>query len=137
MGKRKRGKRGINAEGIAWHTHHYEPDPPSNRFVQVFFYINGFARGDSNLMVIPGSHKVSQATLATVLPQLGIIGDQLGGPILGPDGSAVKHPLTQSPLRVERLACPTGSVVVFSNKAAHAVEPKPLDSTRSGPPRGG
>jgi hypothetical protein len=41
----------------------------------------------------------------------------------------LKHPLTAVPLRVERLACPPGSVVVFSNKAAHAVEPKPLGST--------
>ena len=31
-------------------------------------------------------------------------------------------------MRVERLDCPRGSVVVFKNKSAHAVEPKPVDS---------
>ena len=119
----------MNVDGIGWHTHHYEPDPQSNRFVQIFFYVSGFVRGDSNLLMIPGSHRVPQTTLAAVLPKLSIIGDDLGGPISGPDGDVLKHPLTEVPLRVERLACPTGSVVVFSNKVAHAVEPKPLDST--------
>ena len=38
------------------------------------------------------------------------------------------NPRTGSPMRVERLDCPRGSVVVFKNKSAHAVEPKPVDS---------
>ena len=49
--KRKRGYRGIHEDGIGWHTHHYEPDTPSNRFAQIFFYVSGFVRGDSNLMM--------------------------------------------------------------------------------------
>ena len=119
----------MHPDGIGWHTHHYEPDPPSNRFVQVFFYLSGFARGDSNLLMIPGSHQIPQPTLATILPQLSIIGDRLDSPILGPDGDVLHHPVTEAPLRIERLECPAGTVVVFSNKAAHAVEPKPLEST--------
>ena len=84
--------------------------------------------GDTVAGRIPGSHLVPQDTLAQVLPKLSKMGSEVGGDILGPEGGALLSPRTGLPMRVERLACPRGSVVVFKNKSAHAVEPKPVDS---------
>jgi hypothetical protein len=33
---------GHNDRGIGWHTHYYEPDTETNRFIRIFLYVTGF-----------------------------------------------------------------------------------------------
>ena len=116
-----------NDNGIGWHTHYYEPDTETNRFIRIFLYVTGFKAGDSNLLAIPGSHLLDVDELSRVMVPLShsfeSITEEAAAAL-----AAVPHPATGEPMGVERLACPPGSAVVMETKAAHAVEPKPEGS---------
>ena len=116
-----------NDSGIGWHTHYYEPDTETNRFIRIFLYVTGFVPGDSNLLAIPGSHLLDVDELSRVMVPLShsfeSITEEAAAAL-----AAVPHPVTGEPMGVERLACPPGSAVVMETKAAHAVEPKPEGS---------
>lgn len=105
--------------GIGWHSHGGSDtdswyDQPRG-FIRVFWYINGFAAGDGNLKVVPGSH------LHRRDPMRGFSSDEAAqaGWI---DGRL--HPITKRSLKIEHLACPRGTVIAMWTHAAHAVEPK-------------
>ena len=125
-----------NDNGIGWHTHYYEPDTETNRFIRIFLYVTGFVAGDSNLVAIPGSHLLDVDELSRVMVPLShsfeSITEEAAAAL-----AAVPHPVTGEPMGVERLACPPGSAVVMETKAAHAVEPKPegSNSVRKAPYR--
>ena len=59
-----------NDNGIGWHTHYYEPDTETNRFIRIFLYVTGFVPGDSNLLAIPGSHLLDVDELSRVMVPL-------------------------------------------------------------------
>ena len=102
---------------------------PSLGYIRVFFYANGFAKGDGNLKVSPGSHHFRDPTV-----------DFLGDEALETGWLAGKtHPMVasstaaggQEPLRIEELECPPGSVIVLHTHAVHGVSArKPDSSTR-------
>jgi hypothetical protein len=98
--------------------HHWKHDNPVNiaerdkYYVQVLYYPLGFALGDRNLKVIPGSHLVAPTAEAT--PERILAGDF--------DAEAGRK------LEEKRLALPPGSMVYINARIFHAVEAKPVDS---------
>lgn len=98
--------------------HHWKHENPvnlaerDNYYIQILYYPNGFTRGDRNLKVIPGSHKVAPTKEAT--PDRMLAGDF--------DREAGCE------LKEKRLELPPGSMVYINARIFHAVEPKPLDS---------
>jgi len=98
--------------------HHWNHDHPVNHaerekyYIQILYYPNGFKRGDRNLKVIPGSHRI--APLPDVTPERILAGEydsQLGRKM-------GELPIEASP----------GSMVYLNARLFHAVEQKPDDS---------
>ncbi len=78
----------------------------------MLYYPNGFTRGDRNLSVIPGSHRVSPTPDVTVEKLLAGEYDGVAG----------------RPLKAEALELPPGSMIFLNARTFHVVAPKPLDS---------
>ena len=63
--------RGADPLGFHQDHHHWKNEYPVNLaergkyYVQILYYPNGFTRGDRNLKVIPGSHRVAPTKAAT------------------------------------------------------------------------
>ena len=100
--------------GQAWHSHGYAENQPDLGFLRIFFYVNGFKKGDGALKVVPGSHafrdtKINGATDADL-----------------EDGWMYekKNHITNQPLQIEELEVPPGSVILMWTHAAHAVTPR-------------
>lgn len=106
---------GEGAIGYHQDHHHWFHENPVNLaerekwYIQILYYPNGFTRGDANLKVIPGSHRVSPAA------------DVSGETLL----SGAYDTQAGQQLREERLELPPGSLVYLNARVYHAVEPKP------------
>ncbi len=98
--------------------HHWKHENPVNiaerdrYYIQILYYPNGFTRGDRNLKVIPGSHKVAPTKEAT--PERMLAGEL--------DQEAERQ------LKEKRLELPPGSMVYIDARIFHSVEAKPIDS---------
>ena len=98
--------------------HHWKHDNPVNHaergryYIQVLYYLNGFALGDRSLRVIAGSHRVAPTEEAT--PERMLAGEF--------DAEAGRK------LEETRFALPPGSMVYINARIFHAVEEKPVDS---------
>ena len=101
--------------------HHWKHDNPVNRaardkyYIQILYYPNGFARGDRNLKVIPGSHLVAPTQEVTAERMLAGVYD-------GETGRKLEE---------LRLDVPPGSMVYINARIFHAVEAKPVDSPQA------
>ena len=110
--------RGIGPLGYHQDHHHWKHENPinlaerDNYYIQILYYPNGFTRGDRNLKVISGSHKVAPTKEAT--PERMLAGDF--------DAEAGRK------LEEKRLELPPGSMVYIDARIFHAVEAKPMDS---------
>lgn len=110
--------RGIGPVGFHQDHHHWKHENPinlaerDNYYIQILYYPNGFKRGDRNLKVIPGSHKVAPTNEATPERMLAGEYDKEAG----------------QPLQEKRLELPPGSMVYIDARIFHAVEAKPEDS---------
>ena len=108
------------ADPVPYHQdhHHWKHDFPLNRaerdkyYIQLLYYPNGFALGDRNLKVIPGSHRVAPTEAATPARMLA-----------GEFDAEAGRQLEEKPL-----ALPPGSMVCINARIFHGVEPKPQDS---------
>ena len=119
--------RGIGSIRYHQDHHHWKHENPINLaerdryYVQILYYLNGFTRGDRNLKVIPGSHRV--APIEDAVPDRAradaFVKRLLGGEF---DVEAGR------PLREKRLELPPGSMVYIDARIFHGVEPKPIDS---------
>lgn len=100
--------------------HHWKHENPINLaerehwYIQMLYYPNGFTRGDRNLSVIPGSHRVPPTPDVTL--------DRL---LVGEFDSVAGRQL-----KVEQLELPPGSMVFLNARTFHAVAPKPMDSAQ-------
>lgn len=110
--------RGIGPVQFHQDHHHWKHENPinlaerDNYYIQILYYPNGFTRGDRNLKVIPGSHKVAPTREAT--PERMLAGEY--------DSEAGQK------LEEKRLELPPGSMVYIDARIFHAVEAKPVDS---------
>ncbi len=110
--------RGIGAIPYHQDHHHWKHENRVNLaerdryYIQILYYPNGFARGDRNLKVIPGSHKVAPTQEAT--PERMLAGEF--------DREAGRS------LAEKRLELPPGSMVYIDARIFHGVEAKPMDS---------
>lgn len=100
--------------------HHWKHENPvnlaerDNYYIQILYYPNGFTRGDRNLKVIAGSHRVAPTAEATPERMLaGEFDDEAG-----------------RTLEERRLDLPPGSMVYIDARIFHAVEAKPVDSSQ-------
>jgi len=107
-------------QGLRWHSHEYAEDDPRLGFVRIFFYINGFERGDANLKAVPGSHLYRDRSINAQTDT-----ELMAGWLVGKT-----HPHTGAPLQIEELAVPPASVVLMWTHAAHAVNPRRSTNTR-------
>ena len=110
--------RGIGPVQFHQDHHHWKHENPinlaerDNYYIQILYYPNGFKRGDRNLKVIPGSHKVAPTREAT--PERMLAGEY--------DDEAGRK------LEEKRLDLPPGSMVYIDARIFHGVEAKPVDS---------
>ena len=110
--------RGTKRLGFHQDHHHWFHENPINLaerdkwYIQILYYPNGFKRGDRNLMIIPGSHRV--APTGDVTPDRLLSGEC--------DDEAGRK------LEAHRLELPAGSMVYLNARMFHGVEPKPLDA---------
>lgn len=96
----------------------YSIDNPELGYIRIFFYANGFEKGDGNLKVSPGSHHYRDPTV-----------DCRGDEALKSNWLAGKmHPATRKPLAILELECPPGSVIVLHTHAVHGVSARKPDS---------
>lgn len=100
--------------GQGWHSHGYAEEQPELGFVRIFFYVNGFRKGDGALKVVPGSHVFRDAKLKA----------QRDAELEANWMRDKKHHITKEPLRIEDLEVPAGSVILMWTHAAHAVSPR-------------
>ena len=112
--------RGIGPIGFHQDHHHWKHENPVNHaerdnyYIQILYYPNGFSRGDRNLKVIAGSHRVAPTQEATPERMLaGEFDDEAG-----------------CKLEERRLDLPPGSMVYINARIFHAVESKPIDSSQ-------
>lgn len=87
---------------MGYHSHNHADAHPDCGFIRVFFYLNGFKRGDGNLKVVPGSHLFRTNT------GHGATDDDIEA-----WAKDKIHPLTGEPLAIQQLECPPSSVVVM------------------------
>lgn len=112
--------RGIGPIGFHQDHHHWKHENPINLaerdkyYIQILYYPNGFTRGDRNLKVIAGSHRVAPTNEAT--PER-----MLAGEFDEEAGRALEE---------RRLELPPGSMVYIDARIFHAVEAKPVDSSQ-------
>ena len=113
--------RGAKPLGFHMDHHHWYHSNPVNLaerdkwYIQILYYPNGFTRGDRNLAVIPGSHRVVPTEDVTPEKLLaGEFNDQAG-----------------RELAAKRLELPPGSMVYLNTRMYHSAEPKPLDSPQA------
>jgi len=110
--------RGIGPIQYHFDHHHWRYENPINLaerdkyYIQILYYPNGFKRGDRNLKVIPGSHKVE--------PIEGVTPERI---LAGEFDEKVGRKLEE-----KRLELPPGSMVYIDARIFHGVEAKPLDS---------
>lgn len=96
----------------------FSVDNPKLGYIRVFFYATGFAKGDGNLKVVPGSHHYRDPTV-----------NFLGDDALTTSWLVGKtHPNTGKPLAIEELECPPGSVIVLHTHAVHGVSARKSES---------
>ena len=113
--------RGIGPIPFHQDHHHWKHENPVNLaerekyYIQILYYPNGFARGDRNLKVIPGSHRVAPTAEVTAQPMLAGEYDAEAG----------------RKLEEVRLEVPPGSMVYINARIFHAVEAKPADSPQA------
>ena len=105
--------------GMGYHSHNYADEHPQIGYIRVFFYLNGFHLEDGNLKTVPGSHLFRTDT-----------GNGRTDADIMAWAAGKRHPITDKPLAIRKLACPPGSVVVMWTHATHGVDPKPADSER-------
>lgn len=112
--------RGIGPIGYHQDHHHWKHENPVNHaerdnyYIQILYYPNGFSRGDRNLKVIAGSHRVAPTQEATPERMLAGEFDEEAG----------------CKLIERRLDLPPGSMVYINARIFHAVESKPIDSSQ-------
>ena len=110
--------RGIGPIQFHQDHHHWKHENPinlterNNYYIQILYYPNGFTRGDRNLKVIAGSHKVAPTHEAT--PERMLAGEY--------DDEAGRK------LEEKQLDLPPGSMVYIDARIFHGVEAKPVDS---------
>lgn len=104
--------------GQGWHSHSYAEERAELGFLRIFFYVNGFAKGDGALKVVPGSHLFRDPKLRAETDA------ELEAAWLHDKN----HPLSAEPLHIEELEVPPGSVVLMWTHAAHAVSPRRANS---------
>lgn len=110
------------AERLRFHQdhHHWNHDNQINIeerdrwYIQMLYYPVGFTRGDAELYVIPGSHRV--APLPHVTGESLLVGEH--------DEEAERH------LDFRALELPPGSMVFLNARCFHGVSPKPAYSTQ-------
>ncbi|RYF45081.1 MAG: hypothetical protein EOO38_16640 [Cytophagaceae bacterium] len=106
-----------SSPALSWHTHGYADDQLELGFIRIFFYVNGFKRGDGNLRVVPGSHHFREGMRGSTDDEL--YADWLTGKT---------HLYSGEPLEIEELDVPVGSVIVMWTHALHAVAPRLAES---------
>lgn len=112
--------RPVGNQGLRWHSHEYAEDEPRLGFLRIFFYISGFAPGDANLKVVPGSHLYRDRDINAPTDA-----DLTAGWLSGKT-----HPHTGMPLQIEQLVAPPATVALVWTHTAHAVNPRQSTSTR-------
>ena len=96
---------------------------PDLGFIRIFFYVDGFNKGDGSLKVVRGSH---HHRLHELLPgRTNLRFRALRDEWLP---RYPTHPLTGEPSVVEDLECPPNSVVIMWTHALHAVAPRAVSS---------
>ncbi len=106
-------------QGIRWHSHEYSDDNPSLGFIRIFFYVNGFEKGNGNLKVVPGSHLFRDRHI-DAHSDAELVEEWVAGKT---------HPLTGEPLQIVDLTAPPATVALMWTHAAHAVHPRQAAST--------
>lgn len=107
--------------GVHWHSHEYGERRPELGFLRIFFYVNGFTKGDGGLKVVPGSHLFRDRDIHAASDAELETGWMAGK----------THPLTGAPLTIEALEAPPGTVALMWTHAAHGVSPRlPASDTR-------
>ncbi len=112
-----RGCGGIRAHMDHHHWLHNNPVNLAERdkwYIQMLYYPNGFKRGDTNIVVVPGSHLSIPTT-----DRYAKLEELLDGKY---DEQAGRE------LKLKHLELPPGSMVFLNARTFHAVSPKPLDS---------
>lgn len=104
--------------GMRWHSHEYSDADPRLGFLRIFFYVNGFDAEDGALKVVPGSHLFRDSHV-TADTDAALEASWLNGR---------RHPLTNEPLRIERLTAAPGSVILMWTHALHGVTPRRASS---------
>lgn len=104
--------------GQGWHSHGYADDRPELGFIRIFFYVNGFEKGNGALKVVPGSHVFRDAKL-----RANTDAELEAGWLQGKS-----HHFNAEPLQIEELNAPPGTVILMWTHAAHAVTPRRADS---------
>lgn len=99
------------------------PDRPDLGFIRIFFYVDGFAKGDGSLSVVRGSHHYR---LHEVLPGRQLVPSDAMEREWLPLHPA--HPVTGERSAIEDLECPPNSVVIMWTHALHAVAPRKASS---------
>ncbi|HMN29449.1 MAG TPA: hypothetical protein PKE45_14965 [Caldilineaceae bacterium] len=112
--------RPVGNQGVRWHSHEYAEDDPRLGFVRIFFYISGFALGDANLKVVPGSHLYRDRDIGAVTDE----------ELMATWMAGKRHPQTGEPFQIEQLVAPPATVALMWTHAAHAVNPRTSTSTR-------
>lgn len=113
--------RGSKEIGFHQDHHHWFHENPvnlaerENLYIQILYYPNGFTRGDRNLKVIPGSHKVAPTGDLTPEKLLSGAYDEEAGRALAQ----------------KELELPPGSMVYLNARMFHGVSPKPMDSPQA------
>ncbi|NKB70327.1 MAG: hypothetical protein GKR89_24925 [Candidatus Latescibacteria bacterium] len=110
-------RRGAGAGQLHQDHHHWNHGHPVNLdqrdkyYIQILYYPNGFKRGDRNLAVVPGSHKVAPLEMT---PERLLSGQC--------DAEAGR--------KLERLELelPPGSMVYINARMYHGIAAKPVDS---------
>ncbi len=113
--------RGANPIRLHQDHHHWFHEYPVNfaerekYYIQILYYPNGFRKGDHNLIVVPGSHKVS--------PKKEMTREML---LSGKYDKEASRELKEKHLEV-----PPGSMVYINARMYHGVEAKPLYSPQA------
>lgn len=119
--------RGIGPIRYHQDHHHWKHENPVNfaerdrYYVQILYYLNGFTRGDRNLKVIPGSHRIAPTEDAA--PDR-TSSDEFSNRLVAGEFDTEAG----RPLREKQLELPPGSMVYINARIFHGVEPKPVDS---------
>lgn len=104
--------------GMRWHSHGYAEGDPRLGLLRIFLYASGFGPGDGGLKAVPGSHRLREAHVHA----------ESDGALRRDWLAAKRDPASGTPLAIEALSAPPGSVVAMWTHTVHGVEPRRSES---------